>query len=176
MADPHCRLVTDLTRTTRAARTRTHPVRHEADSRRADARHATDVHLRSVRPTARPAKVRHNFDRGARAPQGHASGPSQATAGRGRDTVRVTSDQMTWVFFRVLLSDRHRGTSASGAPVHRSRHACRSGHCAVQRHMRLRPAVSSKRRTHGCAIRTTRYLCASLWQRSRLMPLKLPAP
>jgi len=90
---------TDLTRTTRAARTRTHPVRHEADSRRADARHATDVHLRSVRPTARPAKVRHIFDRGARAPQGHASGPSQATAGRGRDTVRVTSDQMTWVFF-----------------------------------------------------------------------------
>ncbi len=90
---------TDLTRTTRAARTRTHPVRHEADSRRADARHATDVHLRSVRPTARPAKVRHIFDRGARAPQGHASGPSQATAGRGRDTVRVTSDQMAWVFF-----------------------------------------------------------------------------
>jgi hypothetical protein len=99
VADPHCRLVTDLTRTTRAARTRTHPVRHEADSRRADARHATDVHLRSVRPTARPAKVRHIFDRGARAPQGHASGPSQATAGRGRDTVRVTSGQMAWVFF-----------------------------------------------------------------------------
>ena len=47
----------------------------------------------------RRCKVLHIFDRGARAPQGHDSGPSQATAGRGRDTVRVTSDQMTWVFF-----------------------------------------------------------------------------
>ena len=83
----------------REPRTRTHPIRHGADARRADARHATRVHLRSGRPAARPAKVDHIFDRGARAPQGHASGPSEATAGRGRDTVRVTSDQMTWVFF-----------------------------------------------------------------------------